>query len=97
MYNEKAERVSLPNKHARIKIIAKIRERNTNKLKVKKLTVQEQLIMCLLSGQVFGAAAVLAAASCVALHAVVGQADLRIDYFTFTLAALRGSIWEELV
>ena len=43
----------------------------------------------LLSGQVFGAAAVLAAASCVALHVVVGQADLRIDYFTFTLAALR--------
>ena len=32
---KKAERVSLPNKHARIQFIAKTREQNTNKLKVK--------------------------------------------------------------
>ena len=32
---KKAERVSLPNKHARIQFIAKTREQNTKKLKVK--------------------------------------------------------------
>ena len=35
VYNEKAERVSLPIKHAWIQIIAKTRELNTNKLKIK--------------------------------------------------------------
>ena len=49
-----------------------------------------QVNLCLLSGQVFGPAAVLAAAFCAALRAVVGQADpYNIDYFTSTLTALR--------
>ena len=32
---EKAERVSLPNKHARIQFIAKTREQSTKKLRIK--------------------------------------------------------------